>query len=121
MPPGVPKNRDAHRKHAWVLTGFQIDQDTDNLDALGAVVGPTTKALALRQTLSEDGAATWEQLGAQNCYVTGCGGKCDKAGFKAVTTQPCGDATFFTRHSSEEDSTLCCPVNSAPDPKDCKW
>ncbi|TDZ15172.1 Endochitinase [Colletotrichum orbiculare MAFF 240422] len=100
---------------------WSIDQDTDNLDALGAVVGPTTKALALRQTLSEDGAATWDQLGAQNCYVTGCGGKCDKAGFKAVTTQPCGDATFFTRHSSEDDSTLCCPVSSAPDPKDCKW
>ncbi|KAK2015704.1 hypothetical protein LZ32DRAFT_689406 [Colletotrichum eremochloae] len=99
---------------------WSIDQDTDNLDALGAVVGPQVKALAMKSTVSED-AAYWQQLSAQNCYVTGCGGTCDKKGFKAITTQPCGDATFFTRHSSEEDSTLCCPVNSAPDPKDCKW
>ncbi|GKT97446.1 hypothetical protein Ct61P_15296 [Colletotrichum tofieldiae] len=98
---------------------WSVDQDTDDLSALAAVVGPQTFALALKSTVGED-AAYWQDMGAQDCYVTGCGGEC-KTGFKEITHQPCGDATFLFRHSTEEDSKLCCPLSSAPNPDNCRW
>ncbi|KAI8315297.1 glycosyl hydrolase family 18 [Colletotrichum sp. SAR11_59] len=99
---------------------WSIDQDTDKLDALTAVVGKDVMSSISRASLAKD-SAYWQDMGAQNCYVTDCGGKCDKKGFKAVTTQPCGSAKAVTRRSSKADSTLCCPIDSAPDPADCKW
>lgn len=57
---------------------------------------------------------------AGDCYVTDCGGSCS-SGFVPITTQPCGSAKPVTRHSSKKDSTLCCPLSGAPDPKKCTW
>ncbi|GKT56242.1 hypothetical protein ColTof3_03581 [Colletotrichum tofieldiae] len=94
---------------------WSVDQDTDDLSALAAVVGPQTFALALKSTVGED-AAYWQDMGAQDCYVTGCGGEC-KTGFKEITHQPCGDATFLFRHSTEEDSKLCCPLSRSDAPE----
>lgn len=54
------------------------------------------------------------------CRVTNCGGKCGPGEIQ-VTTQPCGSAKPVTRHSTKPDSALCCPVSSAPDPKNCRW
>ncbi|KAK7955358.1 glycosyl hydrolases family 18-domain-containing protein [Apiospora saccharicola] len=98
---------------------WSVDQDTDDLKALGAVVGSQKIKLA-RKNLAAQDAAYWKDVGAQNCYVTGCGGSCNP-GFQALTTQPCGDATFLTRHSTEEDSTLCCPLDAMPDKSQCGW
>ncbi|KAK5654041.1 hypothetical protein OQA88_7719 [Cercophora sp. LCS_1] len=98
---------------------WSIDQDTDNLEALSAVVGPQTIALAMRSREGDD-AAFWQDIGAQSCYTTECGGSC-RAGFKKITQQPCGGATFLFRHSDSADSLLCCPLTNAPDPDDCTW
>ncbi|KAK7910554.1 hypothetical protein PG985_013035 [Apiospora marii] len=98
---------------------WSVDQDTDDLSALGAVVGAQTLKLA-RKNLAAQDAAYWKDVGAQNCYVTGCGGSC-KPGFQSLETQPCGDAAFLTRHSTEKDSTLCCPLDAMPDKSQCGW
>jgi chitinase len=96
---------------------WAIDLDTDNLDALRAVLYPG-KLNAFNS--DADKVSYWEDAVAGDCRVTECGGKC-KAGEIPITTQPCGDATAVFRHSSEDDSTLCCPVSAAPDPKKCRW
>lgn len=57
---------------------------------------------------------------AADCYVSNCGESC-KTGFIPVTNQPCGEATFFTRNSEDEDSSLCCPLDAAPNPDKCVW
>ncbi|KAI1776334.1 family 18 glycosyl hydrolase [Hypoxylon cercidicola] len=90
---------------------WSVDQDTDDLKALSAVVGRNNIALALK---------IWQDIGDQSCYTTDCGGHC-KSGFKKVTSQPCGGAQFLTRHSTEDDSELCCPLTSFPDPDECTW
>ncbi|CBX95390.1 similar to Glycosyl hydrolases family 18 protein [Plenodomus lingam JN3] len=96
---------------------WAIDQDTDDLEALNAVVSPNSiKALA--QTA--DDASFWDDATVPDCYVTDCGGSC-KAGFFKIEQQPCGGAKPVTRHSKEKDSQLCCPVSSAPDPDKCHW
>jgi chitinase len=96
---------------------WSIDQDTQNLDALRAVMG--TKGLDTFKNKA-DNAALWQGIGAQDCYVTDCGGSC-KAGFISITNQPCGSAKPITRHSTKKNSQLCCPLTAAPNPKDCAW
>jgi chitinase len=96
---------------------WAIDLDTDNLDALRAVLYPG-KLNAFNSDAND--VSYWEDAVAGDCRVTECGGKC-KAGEIPITTQPCGDATAVLRRSSEDDSTLCCPVSAAPDPKKCRW
>ncbi|KAF8457846.1 glycosyl hydrolases family 18-domain-containing protein [Kalaharituber pfeilii] len=96
---------------------WAIDQDTLKLDALKGVLAPRDLDAFQGQS---DKKSYWDDMTAQDCYVTDCGGKC-KAGFIKVTTQPCGDATPVFRHSSEDDSTLCCPIAAAPDPNTCRW
>ncbi|KAI9150010.1 Chitotriosidase-1 [Paramyrothecium foliicola] len=98
---------------------WSVDQDTDDLEALSAVVGPNIANLLLANRRAED-TSFWQDMGAQDCYVTDCGGKCN-TGFKEITNQPCGDATFLFRHSTEDNSKLCCPLSAAPDPEDCRW
>lgn len=96
---------------------WSIDQDTQNLDALKAVLG--SKGIdAFKDTAAD--AAYWQQIGAQDCYTTDCGGSC-KTGFITTTHQPCGSAKFLTRHSTKKDSALCCPVAAAPNSDDCTW
>ncbi|RYN32093.1 hypothetical protein AA0112_g6268 [Alternaria arborescens] len=96
---------------------WAIDQDTDDLDALNAVVSPkSVKALAM----TADDASFWDDATVPDCYVTDCGGTC-KAGFFKIEQQPCGGAKPITRNSKEKDSQLCCPVSSAPDPDKCHW
>ncbi|KAF2003755.1 glycoside hydrolase family 18 protein [Amniculicola lignicola CBS 123094] len=96
---------------------WAIDQDTDDLMALNAVISPkSVTALAM----VSDNEAYWDDATVPDCYVTDCGGTC-KAGFFKITNQPCGGAKAITRHSKEKDSELCCPTASAPDPKQCHW
>ncbi|KAI1412614.1 glycosyl hydrolases family 18-domain-containing protein [Hypoxylon sp. FL1857] len=96
---------------------WSIDQDTQNLDALKAVLG--NKGIDAFKNKAAD-AAYWQEAGAQDCYVSDCGGSCD-TGFIPITHQPCGSAKPVTRHSSKKDSKLCCPLAAAPNPKDCTW
>lgn len=98
---------------------WSVDQDSDDLSALSAIVGPGKISLALKNTISDD-AAYWQDVGARNCYVTDCGGSC-KAGYQGLETQPCGSAKPVTRHSDDEDSTLCCPLDAMPDESKCSW
>ncbi|KAM7212522.1 putative glycosyl hydrolases family 18 protein [Rhypophila decipiens] len=96
---------------------WAIDQDTADLEALSGVLAPqSVRALSLLA----DKSSYWDDVNVPDCYVTGCGGSCNP-GFISVTSQPCGSAKPVTRHSSERDSQLCCPVTSAPDPKTCRW
>jgi len=96
---------------------WAIDQDTDGLDALNAVVSPNSvKALAM----TADDASFWDDAIVLDCYVTDFGGTC-KAGFFKIEQQPCGGAKPVTRNPKGKDSQLCCPVSSAPDPDKCHW
>jgi chitinase len=96
---------------------WSIDQDTQQLDALSAVLGK--KGLSAFRA-EADSASYWQEIGAQDCYVTDCGGSC-KTGFLSLTHQPCGSAKPITRHSSQKDSQLCCPIASIPNSNDCTW
>jgi len=96
---------------------WSIDQDTADLQALSSVLAP--KALNVFAAKSDD-QSYWKDATAQDCYVTGCGGSCNP-GFMSVTKQPCGNAKFLTRHSTEADSSLCCPISSVPDASKCTW
>ncbi|KAI4285352.1 MAG: hypothetical protein L6R38_000708 [Xanthoria sp. 2 TBL-2021] len=96
---------------------WAIDQDTDDLKALNAVLAPkSVKAFAQEA----ENADYWKDATAADCYVSNCGESC-KTGFIPVTNQPCGEATFFTRNSEDEDSSLCCPLDAAPNPDKCVW
>ncbi|KAI8631028.1 carbohydrate-binding module family 18 [Xylariaceae sp. FL1651] len=96
---------------------WSIDQDTQNLDALKAVLGD--KGIDAFKDEAAD-ASYWQEIGAQDCYVSDCGGSCN-TGFISITHQPCGSAKPVTRHSSKKDSQLCCPIAAAPNPDDCTW
>ncbi|KAF8252102.1 glycosyl hydrolases family 18 protein-like protein [Wilcoxina mikolae CBS 423.85] len=98
---------------------WSIDQDTPDLRGLQAVLAP--KSLKAFEKLA-DHASYWQDMTAQDCYVTDCGGSCNP-GFLKMTTQPCGSATSALKgfHSTQKDSTLCCPLSAAPNPKDCRW
>lgn len=67
-----------------------------------------------------DKEAFWEDATVPDCYVTDCGGSC-KPGWLNVVSQPCGGAKPVTRHAKGKPSSLCCPVEGAPNKKDCKW
>ncbi|KAI4122687.1 MAG: hypothetical protein LQ338_005669 [Usnochroma carphineum] len=96
---------------------WSVDQDTEDLKALQAVLAP--KSLKHFQKEAEN-ADYWKDATAADCYVSDCGKGCN-AGFAPITHQPCGGATAVTRHSKEDDSTLCCPLDAAPDPAKCVW
>ncbi|KAF2416681.1 hypothetical protein EJ08DRAFT_666620 [Tothia fuscella] len=93
---------------------WAIDQDDDELTALNAVIHPKTIKATSKKS-------DWNDLSLQDCYVTECGGKCDKVGFLKLTEQPCGKAKAVTRRSSEKNSQLCCPAAAMPDAKKCTW
>ncbi|KAK0647937.1 Killer toxin subunits alpha/beta [Lasiodiplodia hormozganensis] len=98
---------------------WAVDQDTTDLAALRGVLYPNE----LKAFNSEaDKADYWKESGGGDCRVTECGGSC-KAGEVPITTQPCGQSTGFWGgyHSDSADSTLCCPVDAAPDKKNCQW
>lgn len=96
---------------------WSIDQDTSNLDGLKGILGK--KGIAAFADKAED-ASYWQSIGAQDCYVSDCGGTC-KTGFISITHQPCGGAKPVTRHSKKKDSALCCPISAAPKASDCTW
>lgn len=96
---------------------WAIDQDTDDLEALNAVLAPQSiKAFAM----NADDASFWDDSTVPDCYVSNCGDTC-KSGFFKVEQQPCGGAKPVTRRSKEKDSQLCCPLSSSPNPDDCHW
>ncbi|KAI0897338.1 glycosyl hydrolases family 18-domain-containing protein [Annulohypoxylon nitens] len=96
---------------------WAIDQDTQDLEALKGIVAPKSLKLFAKQA---EKAAFWEDATVPDCYVTDCGGSC-KPGWLSVEKQPCGGAKPVTRHSKEADSTLCCPMEGAPNKADCSW
>jgi chitinase len=96
---------------------WSIDQDTDDLKALSALLAP--KDVKAKGEQAND-AAFWQDVSSADCYVSDCGGSC-KAGFLSITKQPCGGAKPVSRHSEEKDSSLCCPITAAPDPDKCTW
>ncbi len=96
---------------------WAIDLDTEGLDALKAVLYPKSLSAFAKRTTD---TSSWDDATAGHCRVTECGGSC-RAGEIKVTTQPCGGAAVLTRRSTNKDSTLCCPISSAPNPKKCKW
>ncbi|KFX92564.1 hypothetical protein V490_05317 [Pseudogymnoascus sp. VKM F-3557] len=96
---------------------WSIDQDTTDLKALNAVLAP--KNIQAFANNAED-ASYWGDVTTPDCYVSDCGQTC-RTGFLAITHQPCGGAKPITRHSTEADSNLCCPLSGAPNPADCTW
>ncbi|KAI0203159.1 carbohydrate-binding module family 18 [Astrocystis sublimbata] len=96
---------------------WAIDQDTDDLQALRGIVGDNNLKLYSKQAQKKD---DWEGVSVPDCYVTDCGGHCNP-GWLKIETQPCGGAKPVTRHSKEKDSELCCPLEGAPNRKNCRW
>jgi len=96
---------------------WSIDQDTDDLEALRAVIYPKTLNAYSRGARDQN---HWEDAAMGDCRVTDCGLSCNP-GEILISKQPCGSAKAVTRHSNQQDSSLCCPLSSAPDPKKCRW
>ncbi|MCJ1355899.1 MAG: hypothetical protein MMC33_005891 [Icmadophila ericetorum] len=96
---------------------WALDLDTDDLQALQAVIYPKLLNAYDKQTSD---ASYWQDATVGDCRVTDCGGSC-VAGEVKITSQPCGSATPVFRHSSQADSLLCCLLSSAPDPSKCTW
>ncbi|OBT39681.1 hypothetical protein VE00_09135 [Pseudogymnoascus sp. WSF 3629] len=96
---------------------WSVDQDTTDLKALNAVLAP--KNIQAFANNAQD-ASYWGDVTTPDCYVSDCGQTC-RTGFLAITHQPCGGAKPITRHSTEADSNLCCPLSGAPNAADCTW
>jgi chitinase len=92
---------------------WSIDQDTDDLEALRAVIYPKTLNAYSRGARDQN---HWEDAAMGDCRVTDCGLSCNP-GEILISKQPCGSAKAVTRHSNQQDSSLCCPLSSAPDPR----
>jgi chitinase len=89
---------------------WSLDQDTSQLDALAGVIYPKTLGSIGAQA---DSANNWDELGAGDCRVTSCGTTGCAAGEVHMTDQQCD--------GKGQESSLCCPFASAPDPKTCSW
>lgn len=77
-------------------------------------------ALAMKSRTAED-SSYWGGVSNPGCYVTDCGATECKTGYQKIENQPCGKAKAVTRHSSEKDSLLCCPLSASPDKENCRW
>lgn len=90
---------------------WAIDQDTPNLDALRGVIAP--KSLTVENPASD--VDYWNDKLPGFCSATPCGGHCGP-GTVEVTKVPC-----LLNGNQDSSARLCCPIQSAPDPKSCKW
>ncbi|GKT49647.1 chitotriosidase-1 [Colletotrichum spaethianum] len=87
---------------------WAIDQDDAEMSALAAVLDP--KPLGDFKSIDK-GDENWTGTN-EMCYVTSCGVEDCKTGEIKITDQKCG---------KDKESTLCCPLSGAPDPKSCTW
>ncbi|RMZ83679.1 hypothetical protein DV738_g1033, partial [Chaetothyriales sp. CBS 135597] len=121
-----------------------LDQDTDDLEALSAVVGSDRFKLSRKSTTSED-AALWQDIVSQSCYVTDCGGSCKtgpkrgcNAGDEPLTFQgqfrkdnPDLDALHklkgsallaaLEQYETDDISLYCCPPDDLERWSNCEW
>jgi chitinase len=91
---------------------WAVDLDTQQLDALEAVIYP--------EPLGSKGADasiadTWEDAGEGHCRVTECGYTGCKPGEVEITQTQCTDEDFWGDYSLQ---STCCPFSSAPAAKD---
>lgn len=99
---------------------WAVDLDTPDLDALSAVVYPEKLSNLARRSMS---ANNWSKVGGGHCRVTDCGHPYCNPGEIMISKQQC--SPFKPIKPSKEDlmgwkdSAICCPLESAPDPK--KW
>ncbi|KAF2994020.1 hypothetical protein E8E14_001381 [Neopestalotiopsis sp. 37M] len=95
------------------LAIWALDQDTDDLEALQALLYPKTLNAFYDNTTE---SSNWQQVQGGQCRVTDCGVQSCKTGEVHITTQQCS-----SKHGTAGQSQLCCPVSSAPDPSTCTW
>ena len=95
------------------LSIWALDQDTDDLQALQALLYPGTLNAFYDNTTS---SSAYEELNPGQCRLTDCNAAGCSVGEVSVTTQRCKDG-----NGKKGTSTLCCPLTSAPDPSTCTW
>ncbi|KAL5040878.1 hypothetical protein BDW71DRAFT_212673 [Aspergillus fruticulosus] len=95
---------------------WAVDLDTQQLDALEAVIYPEPLGSKGAEASIAD---TWEEAGESHCRVTECGYTGCRPGEIEITQTQCTDEDFWTGEYSLQST--CCPFASAPSAKDCTW
>ncbi|KAL2817250.1 hypothetical protein BDW59DRAFT_166064 [Aspergillus cavernicola] len=95
---------------------WAVDLDTQQLDALEAVIYPEPLGSKGAEASIAD---TWEDAGEGYCRVTECGYTGCSSGEIEITRTQCTDEDFWTGEFSVQST--CCPFSSAPTAKDCWW
>jgi chitinase len=89
---------------------WALDLDTQDLQALSGVIYPKTISSLQAQADTVD---NWSDVNGGDCRGTTCGSTGCQPGEIEMTTFQCdGDGN---------ESTVCCPLSSAPDPNTCSW
>ncbi|KAF2261303.1 hypothetical protein CC78DRAFT_535764 [Lojkania enalia] len=87
---------------------WAVDLDTLDLKALKGVVAPRSLNVF---AVESDKSSYWNDASAASCYQSDCNQSCN-SGFISISQIGCG---------GKKNRNVCCPVSSAPDPKDCTW
>ncbi|KAI0445107.1 carbohydrate-binding module family 18 [Xylaria telfairii] len=91
---------------------WAVDQDTPDLDAMQALVYPKTLNAFADKTFDWQ---YWQDADQGICRLTDCGKQCS-AGEILISTQSCDGS-----YDADSTNQLCCPIASAPNPKECVW
>ena len=89
---------------------WALDLDTPDLQALQGVLYPKTITSLQSQADTVD---KWSDVNGGDCRGTTCGTTGCRPGEVSLTTFQCAD--------DGSESTVCCPLASAPDPSHCSW
>ncbi|KAI0818343.1 carbohydrate-binding module family 18 [Xylaria sp. FL0064] len=103
----------ANEKGLGGLLIWALDQDTPDLDAMQALLYP--KTLNAFENTAVLNWQYWQEADQGACHLTACGKSCS-VGEILISTQSC-DGSYDANSANH----LCCPVASAPNPKDCVW
>ncbi|OTA92708.1 glycoside hydrolase family 18 protein [Hypoxylon sp. CO27-5] len=91
---------------------WAVDQDTPDLDAMQALLYPKTLNAFANEIVDW---AYWQEADQGSCHLSDCGKPCN-TGEILISTQSCDGS-----YDADSVNHLCCPVASAPNPKDCVW
>lgn len=87
---------------------WAVDMDDSNLDELRGMIYP-----AQLQANNNTGLSYWDNINPGSCFTSSCGSSCPVGNIR-MTDMPCPSG-------GESRATLCCPLQSAPDPSTCQW
>ncbi|KAI0971243.1 carbohydrate-binding module family 18 [Xylaria arbuscula] len=91
---------------------WAVDQDTPELDAMQALLYPKTLNAFANEVVDWE---YWQEADQGVCHLSDCGKSCS-TGEILISTQSCDGS-----YDADSVNHLCCPLASAPNPKDCVW